>query len=176
MEISHALLPCKTCPWRVDQTAAVIPGYQHKMACSLVNTVGEEDAFRPIMACHYSEPRDMLACKGYLAQNGSHNINVRILVAQDKVPDPYAVSDACKEAGIELHATYPEVLEKLAKTQPETHGRRGQNHMRARQRLDRSDHGRAVRHPDPLREYKKRAAGAGVRFPESSALGVPPTD
>lgn len=27
------LLPCATCPWRVDQDASVIPRYSHDKAC-----------------------------------------------------------------------------------------------------------------------------------------------
>jgi hypothetical protein len=27
-----ALLPCKTCPWRTDNDARTIPGYDHKKA------------------------------------------------------------------------------------------------------------------------------------------------
>lgn len=63
---SKKLLPCPSCPWRVDQQVSAIPNYSHPKACNLLNTVGEGDALRPIMACHGSKPEDLIACKGYL--------------------------------------------------------------------------------------------------------------
>ncbi len=109
-----SLLPCATCPWRVDQDASVIPNYNHDKACNLTNTVGDCDGFRPIMACHGSLEGEEIACKGYLAHAGWTNINVRILVAKKKLPNPDKVLDACEAAGIELHPDYASVLRKLA--------------------------------------------------------------
>lgn len=110
---SKKLLPCPSCPWRVDQQVSAIPNYSHPKACNLLNTVGEGDALRPIMACHGSKPEDLIACKGYLARVGWSNINVRLLLAMDKIEDPTDVAEACEAAGIELHETYAEVLGKL---------------------------------------------------------------
>lgn len=111
-----ALLPCPTCPWRLDQDATTIPGYEHEKACGLLeSTVGDGDDFRSVMACHYSpEGDDQIACKGYLARHGWSNLNVRLLLLDDKIESPDEVLDACEAAGIELHRDYPEVLAKLA--------------------------------------------------------------
>jgi Family of unknown function (DUF6283) len=109
-----ALLPCKTCPWRVDQDASVIPGYCQSKAEGLLGTVGRGDDFRPIMACHNSSDKKMIACKGYLAQEGWSNINVRLLLAKGMIENPAAVADACYEDGVELEPDYATVLEKLS--------------------------------------------------------------
>jgi hypothetical protein len=47
-----ALLPCKTCPWRVDADVAAIPGFDSQKAVGLLRTasLGEGAAVRPIMA------------------------------------------------------------------------------------------------------------------------------
>lgn len=109
--------PCPTCPWRVDQDASVIPNYVHDKACGLMNTVGRGDDFRPIMACHHSIEGREIACKGYLAVAGWSNINVRMLLARGRIESPADCADACADAGIELHQSYEEVLEKLERTQ-----------------------------------------------------------
>ncbi len=64
-----ALLPCKTCSWRVDADVAAIPGFDSQKAVGLLRTasLGEGVAFRPIMACHHSKNYDY-ACKGFLAR------------------------------------------------------------------------------------------------------------
>lgn len=111
-----SLLPCATCPFRVDQTAAVIPRYSHGKACNLMNTVGDGDGFRPVMACHGSTEDNNRACNGYLARHGWSNINVRIMLVEGIIESPDHVLDACEAAGIELHADYSEVLAKLERT------------------------------------------------------------
>ena len=114
--MSKDLLPCATCPWRVDKNATTIPRYVHEKACGLLNTVGDADDFRQIMACHHStgteEPAEQI-CKGYLTQAGWTNINVRILMATADMPSPDSVADACQEAGIELEPDWETVLDKL---------------------------------------------------------------
>lgn len=62
------LLPCATCPWRIDQKASSIPLFNHTKACDLRATVGDGDAMRPIMACHGSTEGLPRACNGYLAR------------------------------------------------------------------------------------------------------------
>lgn len=111
----NRLLPCKTCPWRTGQHAQTIPRYHHQKACGLIDTTGEEDGFRQIMACHNSTEKDMFACRGYIAQEGERNINLRILNLRGDEPYPQLITAACEKAGIELHANYPEVLAKLKK-------------------------------------------------------------
>lgn len=111
-----APLPCSTCPWRLDQTAATIPNYRHDLACGLTSTVGKGDAFRPIMACHHSTDESMVPCNGYLAREGWSNIRVRLEVIGGRMPRPDDVADACASAGIRLHKTYRAVLAKLSRT------------------------------------------------------------
>lgn len=108
-----SLLPCPTCPWRVDQTADAIPHYNHGKACGLLDTVGKSDGIRKIMACHGSPEDTPFVCKGYLAREGLNNINVRILLVRGQLDNPADVLDACEAAGIELHSDYPAVLAKL---------------------------------------------------------------
>lgn len=114
------MLPCASCPWRVDQDASVIPGYNQGKACNLMNTVGNSDNFRPMMACHGSTEEEPRICNGYLAREGWTNINVRILLARRKVPNPNDVLRACKQSGIELHQDYASVLAKLSRTEKQT--------------------------------------------------------
>ncbi len=109
------LLPCSTCPWRTDQRASAIPSYSHDLACGLLDTVGEGDAFRPIMACHGSTENSMRACNGYLAREGWSNLNVRMQCSKGNVVDPDEVLAACKAAGVKLHANYRAVLRKLGR-------------------------------------------------------------
>lgn len=108
------LLPCPTCPWRVDQEVGAIPHYQQGMADGLLNTVGPGDAFRPVMACHGSTNACLVACKGYLAREGWSNLNVRVLLIGGHIENPSEVLDACEAAGIALEPDYPTVLEKLS--------------------------------------------------------------
>lgn len=110
------LLPCKTCPWRVNRDATTIPRYDPDMAEALLNTVGEGDAFRPIMACHCSPDAEPRACNGYLARAGWSNINVRLLLLHGRIHNPASVLEACEEAGIELEPDYPTVVEKLRRS------------------------------------------------------------
>jgi len=110
----RSLLPCSTCPWRVDRDATTIPNYVHSKACNLLNTVGREDGFRKIMACHGSTDDNMRACNGYLAREGWRNLNVRVLLAQGQIACPSDVIDACEAHGIDLEPDYKTVLEKLA--------------------------------------------------------------
>jgi hypothetical protein len=107
-------LPCKTCPWRVDQDSSVIPRYDQEKACRLLNSVGDGDAFRPIMACHNSTDTDTIACKGYLAKEGWSNINVRLLLRTGEIENPSEVLQTCMAHGIELEPDYPTVLAKLS--------------------------------------------------------------
>lgn len=111
---SKALLPCPTCPWRVDQDASVIPGYCQDKAEGLLETVGKDDGFRQIMACHNSKDKRMIACKGYLAREGWSNINVRLLLMRGQIENPDDVLYACETVGVELEPNYETVLEKLS--------------------------------------------------------------
>lgn len=109
------LLPCSTCPWRTRNDASVIPRYSQKKADGLLSTVGHDDDFRQIMACHNSTDDTMIACKGYLALEGWSNINVRILLSRKAIENPSEVLDACISNGVELEPDYPAVLKKLSR-------------------------------------------------------------
>lgn len=110
------LLPCPSCPWRIEQDASTIPNYVQEKAERLLNTVGRDDGFRPLMACHNSTDKKMIACKGYLAREGWRNINVRLLLSKRQIENPAAVLDACEAGGVELEEGYHAVLEKLSCT------------------------------------------------------------
>lgn len=106
--------PCTSCPFRIGNTADIIPGYDQCKADGLMNCVGEGDGFRPVMACHHSKEGADFACRGYLAQEGDSNIVVRLLASTGSEPSPREVRDACAAAGIELETDYPTVLRKLS--------------------------------------------------------------
>ena len=54
----------------------------------LQGTVGREDGFRPIMACHHSQPGAETACIGYVAVEGWRNLNVRVLAMRGRIDLP----------------------------------------------------------------------------------------
>jgi Family of unknown function (DUF6283) len=109
------MLPCKTCPWRVDADISAIPGFNSQKAVGSLRTasLGQGDAFRSIMACHHSKENNDYACKGYLAREGWSNLNVRILLANGKMLNPSAALHACETQGVQLEPDYPAVLDKL---------------------------------------------------------------
>jgi Family of unknown function (DUF6283) len=112
--VGGGLLPCRTCPWRIDQDSSVIPGYCQDKAEGLRRTVGRGDDFRQVMACHNSTDKKMIPCKGYLAQEGYSNLNVRLLAIKGVIPNPAAVANACEDEGIEMEPDYETVLAKLS--------------------------------------------------------------
>ncbi len=108
------LTPCDSCPWRVETVAGDIPAFRIEKARALLDsTCGPDDGFRSIMACHMSYEEHSVICLGYLVREGHRNIGVRLDVYNGKCPNPMAVDAAIEAAGIELHETYAEVLEKL---------------------------------------------------------------
>jgi hypothetical protein len=113
--LAKGMLPCKSCPWRVDADVSAIPGFNRVKAVGLLRTasLGEGDAFRPIMGCHHSKDNHDYACKGYLAREGWSNLNVRVLLAKDDIENPSAVLHACETHGVLLEPDYPAVLRKL---------------------------------------------------------------
>ena len=106
--ISHE--PCPTCPWRKSSTVggADIPRFSLDLMRRLQNTVGRGDAFRTIMACHYSKEGKEVACRGYVAQEGYSNINVRLLAAHGEIPFK-EITIACE--GLDLWPSFDEMLE-----------------------------------------------------------------
>lgn len=96
--MSSCTAPCKTCPWRRSSTVGGfdIPGFDIDKMRGLRSTVGEGDAFRVIMACHYTPEGQEAACVGYLARHGWSNLAVRLAVFDGRV-DLAAIEDACAE-------------------------------------------------------------------------------
>lgn len=102
--------PCVTCPWRKSSTAggADIPGFNLELMRGLRVTVGHGDAFRPIMACHYSPCGEEKVCVGYVAKEGWRNLAVRMLALRGEL-DIGAVVDICAE--LDLWNSFEEMLE-----------------------------------------------------------------
>ena len=98
-------VPCSTCPWRKSSTVggADIPGFNIEMMRNLACTVGEGDEFRKVMACHGSKMMGEEPCIGYLAVEGYHNLNARLLM-----PDWHAIDAAT--ADIEMWPSFAEML------------------------------------------------------------------
>lgn len=90
--------PCQSCPWRKSNPpgGANIPGFSLDKMRRLRATVGEGDAFRTVMACHYSACGDERPCIGYVAVEGMSNINVRLMAIQGDI-DLDAIYAAAKD-------------------------------------------------------------------------------
>ncbi|EFC80168.1 DUF6283 family protein [Parafrankia sp. EUN1f] len=103
-----ATKPCGTCPWRrsADPTGAAIPGYSLELMRGLERTVGPDDAFRDVMACHGDQIGGETPCRGYLAVEGFSNLRVRVLAMLGDVPLG-AVRRACVD--IDMYPSYAEM-------------------------------------------------------------------
>jgi hypothetical protein len=118
---STARLPCRSCPWRVDQDARSIPGFVLSLAEGLAVTCASERGGEsvghdePQFACHQSRDGDEIVCAGWLAVEGSEHVGARLAVAFGKhPPDALRPGDDWPE----LHDSYAEVIEKLRRTDP----------------------------------------------------------
>lgn len=112
--------PCASCPWRRTAVAAGIPRYDHQRAEGLAGTCGDEDDWRPIMACHGSDDGAETPCVGYLARYGWRNIACRMEVAHGRMPGS-ALDDPPAEW--DLHETFDEMISKLRATRTEGQAR-----------------------------------------------------
>lgn len=102
-------MPCKTCPWRVDQDATVIPNFSLELAENLVHTT-DTRVGAPLFACHQSKPEEEVVCSGWLARYGWDSIGVRMgLMTGKYTPEMLAPGEDWPE----LHETYEQVIEKL---------------------------------------------------------------
>jgi hypothetical protein len=101
--------PCVTCPWRKTSTVggADIPRFDIDLMRGLSNTVGPDDAFRPMMACHYSACGDETPCVGYVAIEGWRNLAVRVRAMRGDL-DIGAIIDACED--LDLWPSFGEML------------------------------------------------------------------
>ncbi len=75
---------------------------------NLRNTVGHGDAFRVIMACHYSEEGGETPCIGYVAQEGWSNLSLRMMAMEGRI-DIRAIVEACE--GLDLWPNFFEMLD-----------------------------------------------------------------
>lgn len=102
------LVPCPTCPWRLDsEGGSAIPNFDIEKARNLSNTVGRGDAFRPIMACHGSEEDEEYPCVGYLIVEGYSNLAVRMAAIEGRIPLNTIVE---RNEGLELHEDFESML------------------------------------------------------------------
>lgn len=101
--------PCPTCPWRLTSVVGGgdIPGFDIDLMRGLRSTVGDGDAFRTIMACHYSACGAETPCVGYLAVEGWSNLAVRLGVIDGRI-DMAAIDAAC--ADIDLWPSFELML------------------------------------------------------------------
>lgn len=77
------------------------------MRDKLRRTVGKEDGFRPIMACHHSKPGAERPCIGYVVVEGWRNLDVRIMAIQGRLDLP-AISAAT--VGLDLWESFDAML------------------------------------------------------------------
>jgi hypothetical protein len=114
--------PCASCPWRKESTAADIPNFSLELAEGLASCSPDSRNIGPewnakLCACHQSKPRAEFVCAGWLAVAGHRHPQVRFAVFSKDL------HEAALEPGAdwpELHRSYPEVLEKLRATMPES--------------------------------------------------------
>lgn len=110
--------PCRSCPWRVDQDATAIPGFDLALAEALAATSPDPDGvgpdpFAPQFACHQSCDGGEVVCAGWLAAVGARHPTVRLLVlAGELQTEALAPGDAWPE----LHQSFAEVIAKLRAT------------------------------------------------------------
>lgn len=102
--------PCPSCPWRRSsrEGGADIPGFDLDKMRRLANTVGTEDGFRPIMACHGSACGKERVCIGYARVEGYSNLSVRLLAIRGEI-DFAVIDDACE--GLDLWPSFVEILD-----------------------------------------------------------------
>jgi hypothetical protein len=91
-----------------------------QLAEDLADTCPNEQNIGPdlgakMFACHQSKPGEEFACAGWLAMVGSAHPEVRIAIFRNEL-DPSALHTGADWP--ELHASYPEVLQKLRATMP----------------------------------------------------------
>lgn len=104
------IVPCGSCPWRVGSHPDRIPGFGLDQAEALACTVGDDDAFRKVMACHASPEGGEEPCVGYVAVEGVSNLAVRLMAATGVLPLG-AIQDAC--ADLDLYGSFGDMLDNL---------------------------------------------------------------
>lgn len=107
--------PCGSCPWRLDQDARDIPGFDLQMAESLRACSPDERGFGPdfgarMFACHKSREGEEYPCAGWLAAVGGKHPMVRMCVSTGMLPATVLTPG---EDWPPIHTSYGEVLDKL---------------------------------------------------------------
>lgn len=111
-------MPCRSCPWRVDQDAQAIPNFDLDLAERLAATSPDARGFgpdfgSPQFACHQSREGAEVVCAGWLAVVGAAHPQVRMQVIRGQL-DPAALEPG--DGWPELHGSFVEVIEKLRAT------------------------------------------------------------
>lgn len=114
-ELSAPKKPCGSCPWRQDQDARDIPGFDLQKAEGLRACCPDERGFGPdfgaaMFACHKSREGEEFPCAGWLAAVGYRHPMVRLEVSLGMI-SPEALRPG--EDWPPIHASYGEVLDKL---------------------------------------------------------------
>lgn len=108
--------PCPSCPWRREQPASAIPGFDLQLAEGLDRTCGapgrDVPLGVPLMACHGSLEGREGPCWGWARQVGYHHIGARVSAAGD--PRMRAALRAGPDPG--LHSSWVAVMAKLRRT------------------------------------------------------------
>lgn len=109
--MSACRIPCKTCPWRIEQHADEIPNFKLELAESLANTTVTAIE-SPIFACHQSKfDGQEVICVGWLWRYGWDNIQIRLRLMNGKTqPEELEIQDGFDEI---LHPSFEEMIEKL---------------------------------------------------------------
>ncbi|WP_390241083.1 DUF6283 family protein [Vibrio sp. R78045] len=110
--------PCKNCPWKRKSKAGGenIPHFDIEMMRNLANTAPErgsqDGGLRQLFACHESEEDNPYVCAGYVARDGTHNVNLRLMAMRHEIPLQPIIDNAEKH---DLYSNFHEMLDDYEK-------------------------------------------------------------
>lgn len=117
--------PCKNCPWKRSSKAGGgnIPHFDIEMMRNLANTAPErgsqDGGLRQLFACHESEEGKPYVCAGYVARDGIHNVNLKLMAMRHEIPLQPIIDNAEKH---ELFDNFYEMLDEYeAHYQPKSY-------------------------------------------------------
>ncbi len=113
--MTKCVMPCASCPWRLDTRAADISNFDIALAEALSDTCPDSrnmgpDVSASFFACHRSKPGEEFVCAGWLAKVGHRHPRVGLAVMQERIS---AAARRPASDWPELHESYRQVLEKL---------------------------------------------------------------